>query len=334
MVKKPAFKLLSDKKDITPLLAANILSLTYEDKKDDETDEISFTVQGLYNNKPFGTNVELQLGFEGAPLVSYGNFTIQTIRKDYVNNTTEVRATAADFTTVQKVKRTRTWERTTLPAIIIQIATENKMGYQIHDEAKKHYILSATQVGWTDLAWLSELVRKKGFYLKVWNNAIIVSTTKPEPTPVQSPAAPTRPEKQIQIKNLYSLNVTEANRDMYGTVAIRYHDERDNSYRTHHFSQLDGNIVAHGEQIVQGKKNTIYDIEIPRPKTDAELSELAYAKLFEMQKGEKEGSFEAEGQDIRTGDILSIEKVGKITVTSVSHLLTPSGYTITVDFEG
>jgi len=61
MVKKPSFRLKAEGEDITAHIAKNLISLTYDDKSNDESDEISFTINGLFAKKPFGSQLELWL---------------------------------------------------------------------------------------------------------------------------------------------------------------------------------------------------------------------------------------------------------------------------------
>ncbi|EHB4460910.1 phage tail protein, partial [Campylobacter jejuni] len=64
MVRKPKFKLIAKGKDITEKLSKNLISISYEDKEKDESDEISLNVFGLYSKPLFGDSLELWLGFE------------------------------------------------------------------------------------------------------------------------------------------------------------------------------------------------------------------------------------------------------------------------------
>jgi phage protein D len=345
MVKKPAFKLLSDKKDITELLTASLISLNYEDKKDEEADELSFVVHGLYKNKPFGTNVELKLGMDDK-LVHYGNFFIQTIAKDYVNNTTEVRATSVDFNTQQKERKTETWQDTNLKEITRKIAENNGMGYTVESEVEKSLVSKVLQENATDLGFLTVLASQRGFFLTVKDNIIIIRKHL-DTSSKHDQNADLKQDKTVKISELYSLSVTEANRDVYGTVLTLWHNVDTNERRgfyvgynkgTGKIDVVDSPAYKFDEKgegtVVDPATTTIYTIETAQPKSFAEAFEMAKAKLEELQRGGKEGSFTTEGQEIRTGQILKIEKIGIVTVTNVSHSLTPSGYTITVSFEG
>lgn len=104
MVNKPSFKLLAKGKDITQRIQKNLISLSFEDKAKDESDEISLTLNGLYARAPFGDSLELWLGYEER-LNKCGTFALNSFSKNYTSNITEIRATAINFASNVKVKK-------------------------------------------------------------------------------------------------------------------------------------------------------------------------------------------------------------------------------------
>ncbi|ECQ1862347.1 TPA: phage tail protein, partial [Campylobacter coli] len=95
MVRKPKFKLIAKGEDITEKLSKNLISISYEDKEKSESDEIGLSVFGLYSKPLFGDSLELWLGFE--KLYKCGSFSVNVVSKNYTSNTTEVRASAINF---------------------------------------------------------------------------------------------------------------------------------------------------------------------------------------------------------------------------------------------
>jgi hypothetical protein len=76
-------------------------------------------------------------------------------------------------------------------------------------------------------------------------------------------------------------------------------------------------------------------VTIPMPKSDAEAIEIATARLKELVSSGIDGSFSSQGFEIRTGELIEIEKIeGIFQVTSVSHALNSNGYTVNVSFNG
>ncbi|WP_233994402.1 hypothetical protein [Campylobacter fetus] len=126
MVRVPNFKLLAKDNDITAKIKANLISLNYEDEEGSESDEISIVVNGIYAKPIFGDSLELWLGYSD-DLFHCGKFSVQTATRDYKANTTEVRATAVNFASPQKIAKRRSWENTSLFAIASKIAGENNL---------------------------------------------------------------------------------------------------------------------------------------------------------------------------------------------------------------
>lgn len=126
MVRKPAFRLEASGKDITNTIRKNLISLSFTDKEGNESDEISFSLFGIYAKPVFGDKLKLWLGYENG-LYLCGTFSVQTTSADYKTNTTEVRATAVNFASPAKEKRRVSWENTTLFGIAKKIASTNAL---------------------------------------------------------------------------------------------------------------------------------------------------------------------------------------------------------------
>ncbi|ELS5003505.1 phage tail protein, partial [Campylobacter coli] len=154
MVRKPKFKLIAKGEDITEKLSKNLISISYEDKEKDESDEISLNVFGLYSKPLFGDSLELWLGFE--KLYKCGSFSVNVVSKNYTSNTTEVRASAINFSGKGNVnikeKKTRSFENTTLFTIARKIANENNL--KIKTSGEDQNIVSILQNNQSNLEFL------------------------------------------------------------------------------------------------------------------------------------------------------------------------------------
>lgn len=173
MVKKPDFKLIAKGKDITQSIRKNLLKLNYKDDIDNKSDEINFTVQGLYK-LPFGDELELYLGYVGE-LYKCGTFFVQVVRHDYANFTTEIRAAAMNLTKKQgsqKGKKSRNWDNTTLFTIAKKIASENSL--KTHFVGKDIPIISVLQNNVNDTDFMCDLAMKYGYIISVKNKTIAI----------------------------------------------------------------------------------------------------------------------------------------------------------------
>ena len=213
MVKHPNFKLEANGKDITEIIKANLISLNFDDKEGSKSDEISFSVSGIYAKPIFGDGLKLWLGY-GDDLYLCGSFSVQTASRDYKNQTTEVRATAVNFASPQKIKKRRSWEKTTVFEIAKKIAAENKLA--VKTSGQDQNIASVLQNNVGDLDFLYGLCFDYGFIMAVKNATIIIASKDAKGDETQTSNTPKNeslPTFALNLTDLYSLEITEANRN-------------------------------------------------------------------------------------------------------------------------
>ncbi|WP_169753573.1 phage late control D family protein [Campylobacter mucosalis] len=323
MVKAPNFKLLAKGSDITAKIKSNLINLSYEDKEGSESDEISFVVNSIYAKPAFGDDLELWLGY-GDNLYHCGKFSVQTATRDYKANTTEVRATAVNFASPQKIAKRRSWENTSLFSIASKIAGENSLN--VKTSGADQPIASVLQNDISDLDFLYGLCFDYGYIMKVANNTIIIASKDAKGDESQTSNTPKNenlPSFKIALNECESLNITEANRNSYTAVIVQWHDNKDGK----------------DKQLKVGSGEQTYKLNIPEPKSDNEAFKKGEAKLNELQRGGLNGSLSTAGREIRAGGKLVILGVAgleniEFSIKSVSHNLNTTSYMIDVEFEG
>ncbi|PPB57563.1 phage tail protein [Campylobacter hyointestinalis subsp. hyointestinalis] len=323
MVRVPNFKLLAKDNDITAKIKANLISLNYEDKEGSESDEISIVVNGIYAKPIFGDSLELWLGY-GNNLYHCGKFSVQTATRDYKANTTEVRATAVNFASPQKIAKRRSWENTSLFAIASKIANENKLA--IKTNGNDQPIASVLQNDISDLDFLYGICFEYGYIMKVANNTIVITSKDAKGDESQTSNTPKNenlPSFEIALSECESLSITEANRNSYTAVIVQWHDSKDGK----------------DKQAKIGSGEQTYKLNIPEPKTDNEAFKKGEAKLNELQRGGINGNLSCTGRELRAGGKLKILGVAglenvEFSIKSASHNLSTTSYMIDVEFEG
>ena len=328
MVRKPIFKLEANGKDITQTIKQNLISLGFDDKEGFKSDEINFKVKGIFAKPTFGDKLELYLGWAGEGeggadnMWLCGKFAVQTCERDYKEQSTEVRATAVDFAGEIKTKKRRSWENTTLFAIAGKIADENAL--RLKTSGEDMAIRSRLQDGVSDLEFLYSLSKELGYLAATKNNTLILAPKKSgDDEADEAETESGLPQIELNLIDLASLNITEANRNAYNAVVCEWQD------------------IASGKrkQIKVGKGKQTYKMQIPEPKSDAEAYRLAQNKLNELKKGGINGRCSCMGANIIAGAQVKfkgapgLEDV-KFSVKSVSHTLEPTSYTIEIEFEG
>jgi len=323
MIKHPTFKLEASGKDITNTIRQNLISLNFTDKEGNESDEISFTLFGIYAKPVFGDKLKLWLGY-GEDLYLCGSFSVQTASRDYKNQTTEVRATAVNFASPQKIKKRRSWENTTVFEIAKKIAAENKLA--VKTSGQDQNIASVLQNDAGDLDFLYGLCFDYGFIMAVKNDTIIIASKDAKGDETQTSNTPKNeslPTFALNLTDLYSLEITEANRNSYTAVIVEWQDIE----------------AGKTKSIKVGSGEQTYKMQIAQPKSDNEAFRQGEAKLNELQRGGINGRCSLPGANIVAGGKLKFSGIAgleanEFSIKSVSHKLSTSGYEIDIEFEG
>ena len=323
MVKHPNFKLEANGKDVTDIIRANLISLNFDDKEGSKSDEISFSVSGIYAKPVFGDSLKLWLGY-GEDLYLCGSFSVQTASRDYKNYATEVRATAVNFASPQKIKKRRSWENTTVFEIARKIAGENKLA--VKTSGQDQNIASVLQNDAGDLDFLYGLCFDYGFIMAVKNATIVIAAKDAKGDETQTSNTPKNeslPAFTLNLAELYSLEITEANRNSYGAVIVEWQDIE----------------AGKTKSIKVGSGEQTYKMQIAQPKSDNEAFRQGEAKPNELQKGGINGRCSLPGANIVAGGKLKFSGIAgleanEFSIKSVSHRLSTDNYEIEIEFEG
>lgn len=131
------------------------------------------------------------------------------------------------------------------------------------------------------------------------------------------------PTFTLNLTDLYSLEITEANRNSYTAVIVEWQDIE--------AGKVKSIKVGSGEQV--------YKMQIAQPKSDNEAFKQVEAKLNELQRGGINGRCSCVGKNIIAGGKLKFGGVpgleaNNFSIKEVSHKLSTSGYEIDIEFEG
>ncbi|EIF06190.1 putative regulator of late gene expression [Campylobacter concisus UNSWCD] len=241
-------------------------------------------------------------------------------RRDYKNYATEVRATAVNFASPQKIKKRRSWENTTVFEIARKIANENKLAVKTSGQDQNIAYVFQNDAG--DLDFLYGLCFDYGFIMAVKSATIVIATKDAKGDETQTSNTPKNeslPAFTLNLAELYSLEITEANRNSYGAVIVEWQDVEAGKTRSIK--------VGSGEQI--------YKMQIAQPKSDNEAFRQGEAKLNELQNGRCSlpGANIVAGGKLKFGGIAGLE-ANEFSIKSVSHRLSTYNYGIEIEFEG
>lgn len=334
MVKKPVFKLLANDKDITKTINANLINITFNDKAGNESDEINICIKGLYARNNFGDKLELFLGFSEDnknKLFKCGSFNLSEFEKDYKAHTTTISATAINYASSNiKVKKSRSWENTTLGKIAIKIAGENKLNHKINsaDNIKiKHEI----QNNISDIEFIYMLCAKFNYLASIKNNTLILIEQKMSAqngVSLKSGVTSSAKNREGMIRHIIhesdtsELSLQVKSRHTYSGCKISYQDTASASIKS---------------VLVGSDNGSVYEMKLSQPKQDADITHIAKSKLYSLNRGSYEGSLTICGGNYRAGAELVIEGIDEsaiFNILSVTHNFTTYNYECEIKFDG
>lgn len=177
-----------------------------------------------------------------------------------------------------------------------------------------------------DLDFLYGLCFDYGFIMAVKNATIVIASKDAKGDETQTSNTPKNeslPAFTLNLTDLYSLEITEANRNSYTAVIVEWQDIE----------------AGKTKSIKVGSGEQTYKMGIAQPKSDNEAFRQGEAKLNELQKGGINGRCSLPGANIVAGGKLKFSGIAgleanEFSIKSVSHRLSTDNYEIEVEFEG
>lgn len=178
---QPKFRIIYDGTDITTDITPFILSINYTDAVDNESDQLSISVddtqkqwRGLWLPEK-GSTLDLSIGLDDV-LFPCGVFEIDEIEFSGPPDVVSIRAMATpSFSKTLRTKKSRAHENKTLLQIIERIATEN--GLSVSGEFDSNPLLErTTQNHETDLSFLRRIATDYGYLFSIRSNDLIFTS--------------------------------------------------------------------------------------------------------------------------------------------------------------
>ena len=179
--------------DITRSIRPYLLSLTYTDNEEDETDDLQIKLQDreaiwteswldelIKATAASRMKIEAVIatrnwnGDGGDVVLPCGLFELDSVTAEGPPNTVTIKATALPFSAaIRQTKKNRVWEAYYLSGIANQMCSEAGMTC-MYLSADDPYFEREEQVKTSDIAFLSELCHDSGISLKVTNNIVVL----------------------------------------------------------------------------------------------------------------------------------------------------------------
>lgn len=173
-IRAPAFELQYNGKSITADVANSLLSVSYTDHLEGESDELDIELEdasGIWLDRWYpekGCSLTFRMGYQGEKLVSAGVFDLDQIEYSAPPSVVRLRALATGLQHPVRTLQGRSYEKTTLQEIARKVALRHKM--KLVGKFGAVPIDRATQFHETDLDFLRRLSGQYGYAFKVTEN--------------------------------------------------------------------------------------------------------------------------------------------------------------------
>lgn len=178
--RSPKFVVQYDGVDISEDISKHVLSITYTDKVEGESDELEITLEdsdGRWRSDWYpekGSKISVQIGYADSELVDCGSFEIDDIELSGPPDVVSIRALAAGIKGKLRTKRSSAHEKKTLKQIAEAIASKN--GLSVTGEIDDITIDRVTQHRETDLGFLKRISAEYGHVFSVRDKQLVFTT--------------------------------------------------------------------------------------------------------------------------------------------------------------
>lgn len=281
----PVYKITASNKDITATLQRRLLELTVTDQRGMESDSLELSLDdtdaGIKWPKR-GVELQVWLGYQGEPLHIHGKYVVDEVGHGGPPDKVTIRAKAPDLLAGFKGSKTRSWDKTTLGAIVTQIATDNKLTAAVSDTLSKTVIEHWDQTTESDINLLTRLGKAYGAVAKVADGKLIFT----EEGKALSVSKKPLPTFKITRNQIGEHHYTEAGRKEYTAVEVLSYDYDKAKLTKVTVSGASGTKITDADVFPLGKDNLFRAKETK--KNEAEAKAFAEAEWNRLKRGKTE----------------------------------------------
>ncbi len=277
----PVYKITANSKDITDTLQRRLLDLTVTDQRGMDSDSLELSVDdtdaGVVRPRR-GVELQVWLGYQSEPLHFHGKYVVDEVAHSGAPDKFTIRAKAPDILAGFKGSKTRSWDKTTLGAIVTQIATDNKLQPAISDKLANTPIAHLDQTAESDLNLLTRVGKMYGAVAKAADGRLVFV----EEGKSLSASGKTLPVVPINRNQIAGHHFTEAGRKEYAGVEVLSYDYAKAKLRKATSSDS-GTVVTDSDVYPVGKEN-LHTVKGEKPNED-EAKAAAEAEWKRLKRG-------------------------------------------------
>jgi len=307
---KPYYKVLYDGKNITEDISKHLLTLSYTDKTEGESDELEITLEDvdrLWQNEWYptkGSIIKAEIGMAGGAVLSCGSFMIDEIEFTGPPDVVSIKGLAAGTHSGVRTKKSYAHENKTLSEVIRTVA--GNAGFQVSGQIENIRIGRIMQHRETDLAFIKRLSRDYGYVFSVRDKTLVF-------TSIYDLEAKDK-VLTLDRTDLTGFSLRDKSADTYKGSKVQYHNVSTKELVSYSEDDSDGDGAAETYEIRSKAEN----------KQQAEAK--AKAALHRANSREKTGTITAPGNVLIVAGI-NIELTG-LGVLSGKYHVTGSHHTI------
>jgi phage protein D len=330
-IRKPAFKIVYNNKDITADVSANVLSIAYTDNDEKEADEIDLSfedVDGLWRNSWYpvkGSTIKLSIGYNDGALVDCGTFDIDEVTIQGPPDTINIRGIATGFKKAMRTKKSRGFENQTLRQIAQAIARDN--GLTIVGTIADIKFVRVTQNREKDLSFLARIADEYGYLFSVRESKLIFTSR----VDIENG----QPVLSIDRGELRSYSIKDKTSETYKGATAKYHNPGDGKVK-----EAKVNTLSNADNVTYKQIATDDTLEVrTKAETPAQADAKASAALHKKNSEQRTGTLAVEGApSLVAGNCFTLtglgETSGKYYIKKSSHRIDKgSGYTTQVEIK-
>jgi len=326
-ITKPVFRVIYAGKNITQDISKSLISLTYTDVEEGESDEISITLEnsdGLWSDAWYpskGDKIELEIGYDES-MLNCGKFTVDEIQLSGPPDTATIRALAAATNSPIRSKKSKAYEGQSFRQIAEKVASDH--GYTVQGELPSVTIGRVTQNRETDLAFLKRISETWGIVFSIRDKTLIFTSVYELDNG--------RPVLELDRTELKDYNWTDKSISTFKAAKAAYHNPKTNETVSFVYTE-------EGERL-EGEGALPADTLELRTKAEnpAQAEAQAKAALHKANTNEADGTLKVIGNPLLVaGNNFVLTGFGKVSgtmhVTESTHTLTRSGYETSIKFK-
>lgn len=276
----PAFRVTLNGRDLTPKIAPRLLDLTLTEQRGDEADQLDIRIHdhdGRMAIPNRGAVLTLALGWRDSGMVDKGTFRVDEVEHSGAPDIITLRARSADFSATLRTRRERSFDSTTLGAIVQTIAGDHGLTPRLGTALASIAIAHIDQTNESDGAFLRRLGETNDAVATVKRGSLLFSPIGAGTTATGLALPSVVIARSDGDQHRYHL----ADRDTYSGVRAEWHDATaaekktvlvgggDNAKRLKETfaTEADASAEATAEwgRIQRGKATLSYTLALGRP---------------------------------------------------------------------